>query len=336
MCAKRKQLEVTKSKVLSLQSTINSRVLEQKKSKVEYHSNLFAEYEDNDTNDGKDISLDDNEEDVTDFSDGSAVFVDNSSDDDYRPKVKSQKLSQKSSFKKSTKKASTRRKSGRGRGRPPKESLNAIKVMPQIKSCQKPRGRPPKSRTKSITTEGESDEAMEDGEECKEAFVCDICGKRFAKEYRLTRHSFTHLGHKQFRCDFPECNESFDLKWKLSEHKIEHNGQNGEDDSYNSAGNQNFECEWADCGLSFTSKRELTVHEHERHANRSQSKYSCDWPQCREIFENKIEWRKHVRTHGKITPTECGFPGCAKTFYKLDSLENHRKIHETFTLEELS
>ena len=110
----------------------------------------------------------------------------------------------------------------------------------------------------------------------------------------------------------------------------------GEEEEICFSSSYRFECEWADCRRVFATKRELMAHEHEMHANRSQSKYSCDWPQCREIFENKIDWRKHVKTHGKITPTECGFPGCSKSFFKLDSLENHRKIHETFTLEELS
>ena len=325
LCIKRKQLEMTKSKVLSLQSTLNSRSLEQmreNKSKLDYRSNLFAEYEDNDEEVKRFTDSEPDQHYMSEESEGSAVFVDHSSDDDYEPKNKSQKVVQKtSSIKRSSKVV---HKSRRGRGRPSKNSLKSSQR--KIIRSGKSRGRPPKADSNSMSaTEGEGDTP----------FVCDICGKQFAKEYRLNRHSFTHLGHKQFVCDFPECDQSFDLKWKLSEHKSEHNCGEEEDDSLASFGHS-FECEWADCGLVFPSKRELTGHEHEMHANRSQSKYSCDWPKCREIFENKIDWRKHVRTHGKITPTECGFPGCSKTFYKLDSLENHRKIHETFTLEELS
>jgi hypothetical protein len=337
LCIKRKQLEVTKSKVTQLQSSLNSRILQQnreKKTKVDYRSNLFAEYEDNDDNEpNNSVSFDESDNELSDKSDESDPFVDDPSDDDYVPKNKLQKLSK---SQKSTKKSKRTPISKKGvRGRRPKDGLNPIRITPQMKSATKGRGRPPKAQHKTYSIEGDSESMSASNEG---PFECDVCGKQFAKEYRLTRHAFTHKGHKQFQCDYPNCEESFDLKWKLTEHKHEHSGDadNDDDDGYGYSSNQLFECEWADCGLSFNSKRELTIHEHELHANRSTSKYSCDWPQCKEIFENKIDWRKHVKTHGKIVPTECGFPGCHKSFFKLDSLENHRKIHETFSLTELS
>ncbi|XP_054164149.1 zinc finger and SCAN domain-containing protein 26-like [Oppia nitens] len=325
LCIKRRQLEITKSKLLSLQSTIKSRTLDQ--NNQSNRSNLFAEYEDNnDNNISIEMSDDDNK------SVKSNVFVDHSSDDDFEPKEKLQKLTKPQKTNKNPRKGKYKKVS-RGRGRPPKLTTAPKTISEEPKTVRRSRGRPIKPKIDDLFEyEYESDKlkTSSDG-----TFECQTCGKMFAKEYRLVRHSFTHSEHKQFLCDFPDCGESFDLKWKLSDHKHQHKGQIPDTDSAANYGSL-FQCEWADCSKEFTTKRELTQHEHEVHANRVQSKYSCDWPQCREIFDNKVEWRKHVRTHGKIVSTECGFPGCHQSFFKLESLESHRKIHETFTLNDLS
>ena len=150
LCIKRKELEITKSKLLSLKSAVSSKNFDQtsqKKTKLDFHSNLFSEYEDNATEETNDSNNSDENDKV--FSDeDSPTFVDHSSDEDFQPKNKLQKLTHKSSHKKNN-------KSVRGRGRKSNGDKFGLRSDPK----QKLREKTPKKKLASIPLpgDGESD-----------------------------------------------------------------------------------------------------------------------------------------------------------------------------------
>ncbi|CAK1355007.1 Zinc finger protein [Cercospora beticola] len=84
-------------------------------------------------------------------------------------------------------------------------------------------------------------------------FVCQECGKSFARRDGLTAHAIVHSSVKPFVC--PKCGKSFTRQNNLSQHAIVHSGV------------KRFVCDVYGCGKSFVHRKDLTRHVKKEHAN---------------------------------------------------------------------
>ncbi|XP_073832618.1 uncharacterized protein [Musca autumnalis] len=134
-----------------------------------------------------------------------------------------------------------------------------------------------------------------------EKYSCDVCGKKFILEERLTRHMSSH---KDLNCNI--CGKEFTSEPTLKEHMNIHSGA----------------CPYlcSECGKAFKFASSLRKHI-ERHSE--VSKHQCN--QCPRSFKCRSDLNKHVKNHLGLKPFKCDI--CGSKFTRAFNLEQHKRLH---------
>ncbi|XP_068203442.1 gastrula zinc finger protein XlCGF57.1-like isoform X2 [Palaemon carinicauda] len=114
-----------------------------------------------------------------------------------------------------------------------------------------------------------------------EKFVCDTCGKHFARKDNLQMHYKVHTGEKDFMCKI--CKKKFAHKSSLTVHHRLHTGE------------KNYECDI--CGWKFAHKSNLVSHikTHGNNTRCGRDYFPCEI--CGEVFRLNGSLTRHKRTH---------------------------------------
>ena len=138
---------------------------------------------------------------------------------------------------------------------------------------------------------------------------CTICGKAFLDKSGLREHITNVHEKRKYKCDFKECEESFDTMDERNEHrKIFHAGEK-----------MNYTCQY--CGKPFNLKRSFKDHIAELHEN--SRTFSCE--ECQKSFTNRGNLRSHIKRIHEDIPKNiiCEEFGCGKAFATNKSLRKH-------------
>uniref|UniRef100_A0A6P7H9P1 Zinc finger protein 271-like n=1 Tax=Diabrotica virgifera virgifera TaxID=50390 RepID=A0A6P7H9P1_DIAVI len=138
-------------------------------------------------------------------------------------------------------------------------------------------------------------------------FECELCGKKFKKEYQMTHHHMVvHFGIRPYKCDLcPKiCVRSDDLK----KHRRVHNGD------------KPHKC--TICPQEFVRKWGLRIHML-RHTGDKLRPYKCDL--CPKICVRSDDLKKHRRVHNGDKPHKCTI--CPQEFVRKWGLRIHMLRH---------
>lgn len=138
----------------------------------------------------------------------------------------------------------------------------------------------------------------------KKTYACDICGKAYFAQCKLTDHLRLHSGERPFSCKF--CDKTFVRASGLSSHSVIHSTD------------QPFACEH--CDKTFARQAGLIKH---LRTHTGQKPYSCST--CDRKFADSTTLRNHVRTHSGERPFLCKI--CDKRFSQLSALKLHLRSH---------
>ncbi|KAK3711399.1 hypothetical protein QZH41_013509, partial [Actinostola sp. cb2023] len=165
-------------------------------------------------------------------------------------------------------------------------------------------------------------------------FECDICGRRFAVSFWLTRHKREHLKDHPHRCD--ECGQSFAVMAWLTRHKRKH------ETAASSAPPlvQDLPHRCDECGRSFAVMAWLTRHKRQHETAASAPPLVQDLPhrcdECGRSFAVMAWLTRHKRQHetaASAPPLVQDLPHrcdeCGRSFAVMAWLTRHKRQHET-------
>lgn len=143
---------------------------------------------------------------------------------------------------------------------------------------------------------------------------CLICGFRFKEKSKLERHFKIHLNDRQFECQ--TCGRKFLEKFSLTKHEKLHLGEE-----------KPLKCL---CGSGFRNETALNIHKYTCHILKVQGLEIKDFKSVDEVLEigQKIQNPDFTLENCKIGEDDykCGY--CRKSFYRIESLEHHLKVHK--------
>ena len=109
-------------------------------------------------------------------------------------------------------------------------------------------------------------------------YVCDICGKAYARSDSRSAHRRLHFGIKKFKCTFEGCDKAFGYHSHLQSHLKFHTKE------------RPFKCEY--CGKEFAGKGNYNYHIRTHTNDRP-----CKCEICGHGFVMSSDLKKHMRAH---------------------------------------
>ncbi|CAG2104550.1 unnamed protein product [Medioppia subpectinata] len=126
----------------------------------------------------------------------------------------------------------------------------------------------------------------------------------------LNRHQLIHSNIKPFKCDFNDCNKSYNHQSLLINHKN------------NVHLNKRFKCDFNDCNKYFTQKSHVIKHKSSVHLNEKQ--FKCDVENCDKSYTEKRNLMRHKCLHSGEMPFICFYNNCNKGFKTKSELVKHK------------
>jgi len=141
----------------------------------------------------------------------------------------------------------------------------------------------------------------------RQTFMCEACGKEYARRGDMLDHMRTHTGEEPFNCDL--CNISFSCRRKYIGHKNTHE--------------KNKMCR--ECGKCFESNANLRRHEKSHSGIKD---FQCDL--CLKAYSSMKSLQQHMEivhkiSHEKSKTFSC--PTCDKAFTRNEYLQRHLLKH---------
>lgn len=112
----------------------------------------------------------------------------------------------------------------------------------------------------------------------------------------MKQHRLLHTGAKPWKCQY--CDRSFPQQSACSKFSIQIEQQIRKTDG------------------------KLAIHERTHTGNKP---LSCNI--CGKKFSESSNLAKHRKIHGEKGMHSCSYPGCTKSFHRLDQLKRHRLVH---------
>ncbi len=134
-------------------------------------------------------------------------------------------------------------------------------------------------------------------------FICEVCGKEFARKDNLKQHSKIHSNQKQYKCHV--CEASFAQGSGLVKHIKIHDDK------------KDHICVM--CGKGFCRLDNML--EHVR-THIGEKLYQCDV--CSKMFAQRSGLTKHMKSHSS-EKVYCSISGCHRGFSRPDNLKQHIK-----------
>uniref|UniRef100_A0A1Q3F449 Putative c2h2-type zn-finger protein n=1 Tax=Culex tarsalis TaxID=7177 RepID=A0A1Q3F449_CULTA len=149
-------------------------------------------------------------------------------------------------------------------------------------------------------------------------YVCDKCGKGFAKEGKLRQHYSAHLDIRKYVCTV--CSKGFKTRTNLNLHVQIHLPPDQR--KMRKRENQHKVCICPFCGKVSTS---LGTHNMHIRTHTGEQRYECEI--CHKRFTSSGSHQKHMRVHSGEKPFVCEF--CQKSFRQKHHLTTHmRGVHK--------
>lgn len=137
-------------------------------------------------------------------------------------------------------------------------------------------------------------------------FVCDICEKKYEKNFALQHHIQTvHYGIKRFACNV--CDKRFSLSGTLKKHMNIHGNV------------RPYKCK--ECKYSCNQRGTLVRHVQRKHLK--EKRYGCEI--CGKLFVTKYEVFQHHNKGHNEDLLQCTL--CEYKCKDVDTLKNHLRIH---------
>ena len=142
-------------------------------------------------------------------------------------------------------------------------------------------------------------------------YFCDICDKKFHKNFLLRVHKLEHTGDKfPFKCN--KCMKLFKFSSQLKRHERIHNG---------------YSCDI--CNTTLEKWTQLVKHKAIAHCElKKKPTVSCEV--CQKVFRSQANFKKHSLIHQETRETfHCPMEMCPRWFYFKKNLSQHLKsFHE--------
>ena len=146
-------------------------------------------------------------------------------------------------------------------------------------------------------------------------FKCDLCGKRFNRQFLLWRHHLTHSTHKAFECHI--CGK----RYKLNQHLDGHIKNKHSNEKHKPKRVEEFSCDV--CNLKFKSKLLLTLHK--RKFKHLTGMVGCG--SCGEMFSNINSLKVHEKEKHSAVQKAHICELCGKSLASDKSLKAHVHTH---------
>eukprot|EP00127_Corallochytrium_limacisporum_P006404 Clim_evm12s226 gene=Clim_evmTU12s226 len=138
---------------------------------------------------------------------------------------------------------------------------------------------------------------------------CQKTKKKFNIRQQLMRHIQTHVGNKNYACNYGDCGQRFSQASILAAHIRSHTGE------------KPYKCPY-NCGKRFAHSNCLTAH---IHSHTGIKPYVCKV--CKKSLSGASNLITHMRVHTGEKPHKCEYPGCNKSFVTSGDLVRHVRIH---------